>query len=114
MLLGANTPWSSTQSREPPPLVFELPPALLTGRCALQHIRGNLFRGFEVAAIQRIAGQLLVALRTLAAESIVHCDLKPENILLNAPNQLAVTVRPTGAQHFACASDAQCLCHTAK
>ena len=64
----------------------------------LQHIRGNLFRGFEVAVIRRIAGQLLVALRTLAAEHIVHCDLKPENILLNAPNQLAVTVRLPGVQ----------------
>lgn len=73
---------------------------MLTGSCALQHIRGNLFRGFEAAAIRRIAGQLLVALRTLAAESIVHCDLKPENILLNAPNQLAVTVCTTGVRHF--------------
>ena len=60
--------------------------------CALQHIRGNLFRGFEAAAIRRIAAQLLVALRQLSIENIVHCDMKPENILLNATNQLAVTV----------------------
>lgn len=64
----------------------------------MQHIRGNLFRGFQAAAIRRIAAQLLVALRTLAAESIVHCDLKPENILLNAPHQLAVTVCPSASQ----------------
>ena len=68
----------------------------------LQYIRGNLFRGFEAAAIRCIGAQLLAALRTLAAENIVHCDLKPENIVLDAPNQLAVTVSTASTRIYNC------------
>ena len=58
----------------------------------LQYIRSKLFRGVVVNVVRRIAAQVLVALRALAAQRIVHCDLKPENILLNSANSLGVTV----------------------
>ena len=67
---------------------------------ALQYIRSKLFRGVAVSIVRRIASQVLVALRALAAQHIVHCDLKPENILLNSANSLGVTVRSQTIRKF--------------
>jgi len=66
----------------------------------LQYIRSKLFRGVAVSIVRRIASQVLVALRALAAQHIVHCDLKPENILLNSTTSLGVTVRSLDHSHF--------------
>ena len=63
--------------------------------CREQYIRSKLFRGVSASVVRRIAAQVLVALRALAAQHIVHCDLKPENILLNTSNSLGVTVSCT-------------------
>jgi len=59
---------------------------------ALQYIKSKLFRGVALSIVRRIASQVLVALRALAVQHIVHCDLKPENILLNSAKSLGVTV----------------------
>jgi dual specificity tyrosine-phosphorylation-regulated kinase 2/3/4 len=44
----------------------------------------------------RFAIQLLVCLRFLRKQRIIHCDLKPENILLKQPNKSGIKVRPNG------------------
>lgn len=49
-----------------------------------EFIKKNNFRGFSLSFIKKIAVQLLLSLRLLSQEKIIHCDLKPENVLMKS------------------------------
>ena len=57
-------------------LVFEL-----LGLSLYDYLKNNSFMGFNIVQIQRIAFQLLQALKFIHKLNIIHTDLKPENIL---------------------------------
>ena len=52
-----------------------------------EFIKLNNFQGVSESLVRRFAIQLLITLRFLRENNIVHCDLKPENILLRKPNK---------------------------
>ena len=45
-------------------------------------IKANNFKGINTNLIRKVATQILVSLKFLNKQNIIHCDLKPENILL--------------------------------
>lgn len=65
-----------------------------------EFIKNNGFKGVSLALIRRFAIQLLVALKCLRRERIVHCDLKPENVLLKAPNKATIKLIDFGSSCF--------------
>lgn len=65
-----------------------------------EFIRNNGFQGLSIGLIRRFASQLLVALRFLRRERVVHCDLKPENVLLRQPSKSAIKVIDFGSSCF--------------
>lgn len=58
--------------------------------------------GLNVTAVAIYAGQLLVALRHLAACRVLHADIKPDNILVNVRHTIP-SVCNAPAQHHAAA-----------
>ena len=65
-----------------------------------EFIRSNNFQGLSLSLIRRFASQLLVALKFLKKERVIHCDLKPENILLKQPSKSAIKVIDFGSSCF--------------
>ena len=63
-------------------------------------LKFNGFQGLSMTLLKRLAGQILVALQTLAACSVVHCDLKPENILLRHPKKASVKLIDFGSSCY--------------
>ena len=57
-----------------------------------EFIKNNNFQGLSLGLIRRFAQQLLVSLKFLRKQRIIHCDLKPENILLRQPNKSVIKV----------------------
>ncbi|XP_071855014.1 dual specificity tyrosine-phosphorylation-regulated kinase 4-like isoform X2 [Apostichopus japonicus] len=72
----------------------------LLGMNLYELIKKNNFQGFSVALIRRFAYLLLVSLRMMQREKIIHCDLKPENILLKQKGQSAIKVIDFGSSCY--------------
>lgn len=55
------------------------------------------YRGSSILAAhcRKFAYQVLVCLRFLRAQKLLHCDLKPENILLKENGRSGIKVRPS-------------------
>lgn len=65
-----------------------------------EFIKNNDFKGVSIGLIRRFAIQLLISLRFLKREKIIHCDLKPENILLKSPNKSTIKLIDFGSSCF--------------
>eukprot|EP00239_Pterosperma_sp_CCMP1384_P004539 CAMPEP_0197848634 /NCGR_PEP_ID=MMETSP1438-20131217/9412_1 /TAXON_ID=1461541 /ORGANISM="Pterosperma sp., Strain CCMP1384" /LENGTH=673 /DNA_ID=CAMNT_0043460977 /DNA_START=279 /DNA_END=2300 /DNA_ORIENTATION=+ len=65
-----------------------------------EFIKNNNFQGLSLGLIRRFAQQLLISLRFLRHQRVIHCDLKPENILLRAPNKSSIKVIDFGSSCF--------------
>ena len=63
-------------------------------------LKSNDFAGLSLNLIRRFAIQLIIALRYIKANHIIHCDLKPENILLKQPNKSGIKVIDLGSSCF--------------
>ena len=74
---------------------------LLSTPCPSLPLVGLVLTGF-ICSIQillaahcrKFAYQVLVCLRFLRAQKLLHCDLKPENILLKENGRSGIKVRP--------------------
>jgi serine/threonine protein kinase len=75
-----------------------------------EFIKNNGFKGVSLALIRRFAIQLLVSLKFLKRERIVHCDLKPENVLLKAPNKATIKLIDFGSSCFEVRHATACAC----
>eukprot|EP00210_Caulerpa_lentillifera_P004756 g4540.t1 len=60
----------------------------------------NNYEGVSLGLTRRFAMQILVSLKFLRDQKIVHCDLKPENILLKEPDRSAIKVIDFGSSCF--------------
>lgn len=78
-----------------PCLVFELLSSNL-----YQLLKFNRFRGLSEGLIRRLAAQVLLALRFLRREEVIHCDLKPENILLKEADRSSIKIIDFGSACF--------------
>lgn len=76
-------------------LVFELLSVNL-----YDFLKTNDFAGLSLNLIRRFAIQLIIALRYLKVNRIIHCDLKPENILLKQANKSGIKVIDLGSSCF--------------
>jgi dual specificity tyrosine-phosphorylation-regulated kinase 2/3/4 len=65
-----------------------------------EFIKLNNFQGVSESLVRRFAIQLLITLRFLRENNIVHCDLKPENILLRKPNKSGIKVIDFGSSTY--------------
>ena len=65
-----------------------------------EFIKMNNFQGVSESLVRRFAIQLLITLRFLKDNSIVHCDLKPENILLRKANKSGIKVIDFGSSTY--------------
>ena len=63
-------------------------------------LKSNDFTGLSLNLIRRFAIQLIIALRYMKANHIIHCDLKPENILLKQANKSGIKVIDLGSSCF--------------
>jgi len=63
-------------------------------------LKSNDFAGLSLNLIRRFAIQLIIALRYIKANHIIHCDLKPENILLKQANKSGIKVIDLGSSCF--------------
>jgi dual specificity tyrosine-phosphorylation-regulated kinase 2/3/4 len=59
--------------------------------------KANNYQGMQLGLIRHFAQQLLVSLRVMRANRVLHCDLKPENILLRAPNKPGIRLIDFGS-----------------
>ena len=73
-------------------LVFEL-----LSQSLFDCLRSTHFTGLSLNLIRRVAIQLIIALRYIRANRVIHCDLKPENVLLKQANKSAVKVIDFGS-----------------
>ena len=62
-----------------------------------QMLKACKFQGFEIKVIKNMAIQLLIALRYLKKQKVIHCDLKPENILLKYYNKSLIKIIDFGS-----------------
>eukprot|EP00210_Caulerpa_lentillifera_P002594 g2486.t2 len=62
--------------------------------------RQNNYEGVSLALTRRFAMQILISLKFLKEQAIVHCDLKPENILLKQADRSAIKVIDFGSSCF--------------
>lgn len=76
-------------------LVFELLSSNL-----YELLKFNHFRGISEGLIRRLAAQILLALRFLRREQVIHCDLKPENILLKEADRSSIKIIDFGSACF--------------
>lgn len=58
------------------------------------------FKGFDLRVVKNMAIQLLIALKFLKKNDIVHCDLKPENVLLKYYNKSMLKVIDFGSSCY--------------
>eukprot|EP00002_Diphylleia_rotans_P029145 TRINITY_DN5918_c0_g1_i8.p1 TRINITY_DN5918_c0_g1~~TRINITY_DN5918_c0_g1_i8.p1 ORF type:complete len:488 (+),score=84.16 TRINITY_DN5918_c0_g1_i8:127-1590(+) len=65
-----------------------------------EFIKNNNFQGFSMGLIRRFATQILINLKFLYKNKMIHCDLKPENILLRNPQKSAIKVIDYGSSCF--------------
>mmetsp|Transcript_64791 Transcript_64791/g.204581 ORF Transcript_64791/g.204581 Transcript_64791/m.204581 type:complete len:715 (-) Transcript_64791:69-2213(-) len=65
-----------------------------------EFIKNNNFQGLSLGLIRRFASQLLVSLKFLRKQRVIHCDLKPENILLKQPSKSGIKVIDFGSSCF--------------
>lgn len=63
-------------------------------------LRNGGFKGLSLNLIRRIAIQLIVTMRYVKANRVIHCDLKPENVLLKQANKSGVKVIDFGSACF--------------
>ena len=63
-------------------------------------LKSNDFSGLSLNLVRRFAIQLIIALRYVKANRIIHCDLKPENILLKQANKSGIKVIDFGSSCF--------------
>ena len=73
-------------------MIFEL-----MGRNLYEVIRGQ---GFPLNTVRRIAHQLLLALKLMYKQGILHCDIKPENILIVNEDPISVKLIDFGSACF--------------
>jgi len=60
-------------------------------------LKTNDFAGLSLNLIRRFAIQLIIALRYMKINRVIHCDLKPENILLKQANKSGIKVIDLGS-----------------
>jgi len=60
--------------------------------CRYDYIKANNFKGISLRLIRKFAYQVLVCLRFLRRQKVLHCDLKPENILLKEGGRSGIKV----------------------
>lgn len=60
--------------------------------CRYDYIKANNFKGSSLRLIRKFAYQVLVCLRFLRRQKVLHCDLKPENILLKEDGRSGIKV----------------------
>ncbi|GAX78051.1 hypothetical protein CEUSTIGMA_g5493.t1 [Chlamydomonas eustigma] len=60
-------------------------------------LKKNDFMGLSQNLIRRFAHQILVALKFMKSQGVVHCDLKPENVMLRSSNRSMVKVIDFGS-----------------
>eukprot|EP00898_Chlorokybus_atmophyticus_P004021 jgi/Chlat1/461/Chrsp103S01078 len=65
-----------------------------------EFIKNNNFQGLSLGLIRRFAAQLLVSLKFLKKNRVIHCDLKPENILLKSPTKSAIKIIDLGSSCY--------------
>jgi len=65
-----------------------------------EFIKLNNFQGVSESLVRRFAIQLLITLRFLRENQIVHCDMKPENILLRKSNKSGIKVIDFGSSTY--------------
>jgi dual specificity tyrosine-phosphorylation-regulated kinase 2/3/4 len=63
-------------------------------------LKSGRFKGCDVKIVKNMAIQMLIALRFMKQQSIVHCDLKPENILLKHYNKSLIKIIDFGSGCF--------------
>ena len=63
-----------------------------------EFIKNNNFQGVSLRLVRGFAVQILMSLRFMRQERIIHCDLKPENILLKQPNKSGIKVIDLGSR----------------
>jgi len=63
-------------------------------------LKRNNFQGFSNNLIRKFAYSLLLCLRMLSREKIIHCDFKPENILLRERGRSAIKVVDFGSSCY--------------
>ena len=63
-------------------------------------LKNNNFRGLSLGLIRRFTQQILVSLKFLRRQRVIHCDLKPENILLRQPNKSSIKMIDFGSSCF--------------
>ena len=63
-------------------------------------LKNNNFRGLSLGLIRRFAQQILVSLKFLRRQRVIHCDLKPENILLRQSNKSSIKMIDLGSSCF--------------
>ncbi|PRP83922.1 hypothetical protein PROFUN_08859 [Planoprotostelium fungivorum] len=65
-----------------------------------EFLQASQFKGFTIRLIRKFATQILVSLKFMQKNRLIHCDLKPENILLREPTKSAVTIIDFGSSCF--------------
>ncbi|XP_063689910.1 dual specificity tyrosine-phosphorylation-regulated kinase 4-like isoform X2 [Bolinopsis microptera] len=63
-------------------------------------LKRNNFQGFSNNLIRKFAYSMLLCLRMLHREKIIHCDFKPENILLRERGRSAIKVVDFGSSCY--------------
>ncbi|CAG9325996.1 unnamed protein product [Blepharisma stoltei] len=57
-----------------------------------QFLRKNSFQGVSMTLLKRIAIQLLIALKHIHSQGLIHCDIKPENVLLKQEGKSSIKI----------------------
>ena len=65
-----------------------------------EFLKNNKFAGLSLGLIRRFAAQLLVSLKFLRKQRVIHCDLKPENILLRHPSRSGIKIIDFGSSCY--------------
>lgn len=58
------------------------------------------FKGFDIRVVKNMALQLLISLKFLKSNNIIHCDLKPENVLLKYYNKSMIKIVDFGSSCY--------------
>lgn len=63
-------------------------------------LKTNGFKGMDIKIVQKVAYQLLEALKDFHSLCIVHCDLKPENLIFKDANKQKIKVLDFGSSCY--------------